>query len=68
VTRQVDVGDVVEAGTAEIAIGHVETGRSDDVNGDAEARCEAQDRASVLGDIGLVKRQAHVDPQSDCDF
>jgi hypothetical protein len=58
-TRQVDMGDVVEAGAAEIAVGHVEAGRADDVDGDAKAGGKAQNRAGVLGDVGLVKGEAH---------
>jgi hypothetical protein len=42
----------------EVAVGHVESGRRDDVDTDAQTGAEAQNRAGVAGDVGLVKRDA----------
>ena len=41
-----------------VAVGQVEAGRLDDVDGEAEAGGHAQDRAGVAGDVGLVERDA----------
>jgi hypothetical protein len=51
--------EIVEPGALEIAVAHVETGGSDDVDGDAEAGREPQDRASILRNVRLIERQAH---------
>jgi hypothetical protein len=53
-TCQVDVGDVVEARAAQIAVAHVEAGRSNQVDRRTKARGKAQDRAGVLRNVGLV--------------
>jgi hypothetical protein len=50
--------EIVHAGTPEIAVGEVEAGGLDDVDGDAEAGGHAQDGAGVAGDVGLVERDA----------
>ena len=59
VPRDLDVGQIVEAGPPQGAVGHVEPRRSDHVHGDAQAGGQAQNGAGVLRDIGLVERQAH---------
>ena len=46
-------------GAAEGPVGHREAGRLDDVRLDAETGREAENRAGVLRDIGLVERDAH---------
>ena len=43
-----------------VAVGQVEAGRLDDVDGDAEAGSHAQDRSGVAGDVGLVEGDAQV--------
>ena len=53
-----DPVEVVEAGAAEVAVGDVEAGRLDDVDRNAEAGGEAQERAGVLRDVGLVEGEA----------
>src|SRR5687768_7264118 len=50
--------EIVHAGTPEVAVGDVETGGLDDVDGDTEAGGHAQDGAGVAGDIRLVKGDA----------
>lgn len=50
--------EVVHAGAPEVAVGEVEAGGLDDVDGDAEAGGQAQDGAGVAGDVGLVERDA----------
>jgi hypothetical protein len=50
--------EIVHAGPAEGAVGHWEAGRFDDVRLDAEAGSETKDRARILGNIGLIKRDA----------
>ena len=42
----------------QVAVGEIEAGRLDDVDGEAEAGGHAQDRAGVAGDVGLVERDA----------
>ena len=46
------------------AVGEIEAGRFDDVDGEAEARGHAQDCAGVAGDVGLVERDA----EAACHF
>ena len=50
--------EIVHAGAPEVAVGDVEAGGLDDVDGDAEAGGHAQDSAGVAGDVGLVERDA----------
>ena len=52
--------EIVHAGPLERAIGQVEAGGLDDVDGDTEASSHAQDRSCVAGDIGLVEGDAQV--------
>ena len=52
--------EIVHAGPLQRAVGQVEAGRLDDVDGDAEASGHAQDRAGVAGDVGLVEGDAQV--------
>jgi hypothetical protein len=47
--------EIVHAGPPEVAVGEVETGRLDDVDGDAEAGGEPQDGSRVAGNVGLVE-------------
>ena len=50
-----------------VAVGEVEAGRLDDVDGEAEAGGHAQDGAGVAGDIGLVERDAEGWQEADRD-
>ena len=52
--------EIVHAGAPEIAVGEIEAGRLDDVDGDPHAGGEAQDRAGVAGDVWLVERDAQI--------
>jgi hypothetical protein len=52
--------EIVHAGALQVAVGEVEAGRLDDVDGDAEASGHAQDGAGISGNIGLVERDADV--------
>lgn len=49
---------IIHAGAPEVAVGEVEAGGLDDINGDAKARCHAQNRAGIAGDVGLVEGDA----------
>src|SRR5262249_8134838 len=51
--------EIVHAGAAEGAVGGRKTGRLDDVSLDGEAGGQAQNRAGVLGNVGLVERDPH---------
>ena len=55
VPHQVYRGDIVHAGTSEIAIGYVEARGLDDVDTKPEAGGKAQDRAGIPRDVGLVE-------------
>jgi hypothetical protein len=59
------VREIVETRPLEVAIGHVEARWTDHVDADAQARRHAQNGAGVLGDVGLIKGEAHV---SACYF
>lgn len=50
--------EIVHAGPSQIAVGKVEAGRLDDIDGDAETGRHAQDGAGVAGDVGLVEGDA----------
>jgi hypothetical protein len=52
--------EIVHPGAAEGAVAGGEAGRADDVRPDAAASAQAQDRAGVLGYIGFVQGNAHV--------
>jgi len=49
-------GEVIHAGAVEIAVAQDKTAGMDDVDGNAEAGAEAEDRPGVLRNIGLEKR------------
>jgi len=51
--------EIVHAGAPEVAVGDVEAGGLDDVDGDSQAGGEAQDGAGVAGDVGLVERDSN---------
>ncbi len=53
----VDVEVAGRGAAHDAAFGQVEAGRLDDVDGKAQARGHAQDRAGVAGDVGLVEGQ-----------
>jgi hypothetical protein len=53
-------GDVVHAGAFQVAVGDVEAGRLDDIDGKAEAGGKAQDRAGVARNIRLIERYSEV--------
>ena len=55
---------IVHARAPEVAIGEIEAGRLDDIDGDAEAGGHAEDRAGVAGNVGLIERDA--DAGSHC--
>ena len=59
VTHDRHLVEVVHAGAAEGAVGGRKAGRLDNVRLDAEAGAEPQNRAGVLGDVGLVERDPH---------
>ena len=56
---QSDLVEIVHPGAAEGAVGSRETGRFDQMRLDAEAGAKPQNRAGILGNIGLVKCDAH---------
>jgi hypothetical protein len=58
--RQRGQFEIIHASAFEIAVGHVEACRLDDVDMDAETRRHAQDRARIAGDVGLVERDAQL--------
>src|SRR5262249_17762836 len=51
--------EIVHAGAAERAVAGGKARRLDDVRLEAEAGGEAKNRSGVLGDVGLIKREAH---------
>ena len=53
-----DMVEIIHAGAAEMAVGNRKAGRLDDRRPDAKAGAGAQHRARVLGDVGLVEREA----------
>src|SRR5437016_6330360 len=57
-TGDPDLIEVIHAGTAEGPVAGGKAGRFDDVRLDAEAGSETKDRARILGNIGLIKRDA----------
>ncbi len=59
--------EIVHAGPPEVAVGEVETGRLDDVDGDAEAGGEPQDGSRVAGNVGLVEGDAEGRQGTDRD-
>ena len=59
VTNDGDLIEIVHAGSPEGTVRCREPGRLDDMRLDAEARGKAENRAGVLGDIGLVKGDPH---------
>jgi hypothetical protein len=52
-----DMIEIVHARAPEVAIGDRESGRLDDRRRHAQTCTGAQHRASILGDVGLVKRE-----------
>jgi hypothetical protein len=63
VTDDFDLIEVIHAGAAEGAVAGGKTRGLDHVRLEAEAGGETKNRARVLGDIGLIKRNAH---RQDC--
>ena len=57
-TDDPDLIEVIHAGTAESAVAGGKAGGFDDVRLDTEAGGETKDRARVLGNVGLIKRDA----------
>jgi hypothetical protein len=51
---------IVEPGAAELLVGEREAQRLDEIDGDAEARRQPQDRAGVLRNVGLEERDAKI--------
>src|SRR6185437_5396033 len=51
--------EIIHSGPAECAVGHRKTGRLDDMRLDAETGAKAQNRAGVLGNVGLVEGDPH---------
>ena len=47
--------EIVHPGPPQRAVGHVEAGRSDDMDGDAEAGGEPENVAGILRNVGLVE-------------
>ncbi len=54
-----DARQIVHSGAPQPAVVEQESGRLDQVDGDAEARGEAQHGARILRDVGLVEGEAH---------
>jgi hypothetical protein len=59
VTHQGNLIEIIHPGPAEVAVGHRESRRLDDMGGHVQAGAEAQDRAGVLGNVGLKQRDLH---------
>ena len=59
VTGEPHLVEIVHTGAAEGAVGGRKAGRLDDVRFHAQASRKAQDRAGVLGNVGLIERDAH---------
>jgi hypothetical protein len=57
-TDDADLIEVIHAGTAESPVAGGKAGGFDDVRLEAETSGETKDRARVLGNIGLIKRDA----------
>src|SRR6185437_11943154 len=55
VPGEIDVSEIVEGGALQGAIAHIESGRTDDVDGHAETGTESQYGPRVLRDVGLVE-------------
>jgi hypothetical protein len=59
VAHDLDLIEVIHAGTAERAVAAGKARGLDDVRLEAEAGGETKNRARVLGDVGLKQRNAH---------
>src|SRR5690242_15434703 len=59
VPGEVDLIEIVHAGAAEGAVAHRETGRLDQMRLQPQAGGQAENRAGVLRDVGLVEGDAH---------
>jgi hypothetical protein len=59
VSRKGYLVEIVHAGPAEMPVGHLKTRRLDNMGRHVKARAQAQNRAGVLGDVGLEKRNLH---------
>ena len=59
VARDADLIEIVHAGPAKMPVGHRKSGGLDNVGRDIQARAEAQNRACILGDVGLEKCNLH---------
>lgn len=64
VPGEIDVLQVIECGTLQRTVAHVESRRADDVGGNAKTRAEAENSPRVRGNVRLIKRQAHVNELS----
>ncbi|MDE2164934.1 MAG: hypothetical protein KGJ66_01175 [Alphaproteobacteria bacterium] len=58
--RDRDAVEIIHRRAFQVTVVEQEAARFDDIDGDPEARAEAQDGARVLRNVGLVEGQPHV--------
>ena len=63
---KLDVIEIIQSRTAQGLVSHVETRWADDIDRHTQTRGKAQDRAGVLGDVGLIQRKSHTRRASHC--
>src|SRR6185503_14216193 len=56
---ELDLIQIIHAGALQMAVVPDEAERLDEIGGDPQAGAEAQNRAGVLRNIGLIKREPH---------
>jgi hypothetical protein len=61
-TMQLDMIQVVHPGASQAAVVEGESARLDHVDRQPETGGEAQDRAGILRDVGLIERKPHGKP------
>ena len=54
-----DLGQVIHADAAQGFLGHLKSARLDDIHRDPDAGGEAEHGGGVLGNVGLIQRDAH---------
>jgi hypothetical protein len=63
-TRQLEAVEIIQPGPAQVAVRGIEAGRLDEVDSNPEARGHPHHRPGILGDVGLIQREAkHALPQ-----
>ena len=67
VTHERDLIEIIHPRASEVPVRDRKAGRLDDVRLDVQAGAQAKNRASVLGDVGLEKRDTHSESAGHCE-